>query len=439
MREDAAGRLNVAARSGRRASRRPWLRRAICASAAVLLAVTTAACGSSETAGHTITVTKTVVRHTRPIAEAPAQTSLPHAANTRKVPLDQMLGQMIVSPYAGSSPPPALLARVRAGEVGGVILFSANTAGGEASTRAQIAALQVAASAGGKPPLLIMTDQEGGEVRRLTWARPFLAAAEMRSTTVAHAEGAAAGEALRAVGVNLDLAPVSDVVRVTNSFLGMRSFGDEPLAVSERACAFAGGLATAGVGYTLKHFPGLGRALGDTDNEPVTIQASAEEIRSDYEAYIRCASNPDGLVMVSNAAYPTLTGDSTPAVMSPEIYKIELGQVVGYNGVTISDALGAGALARESAPAERAIDAGLDLALYAGTEEESTNAYMALREDLRTGGIPRSRVEQAYKAIMALKVEVAGATPETAANYSPAAPYPEYVGTPKTISPEKGK
>jgi beta-N-acetylhexosaminidase len=408
--------------------------------AAVVLAATVAGCGGSETVGHTITVTKTVIRHTKPtIAKAPKTRPSQSSAHAESVPVNQMLGQMIVSPYAGDTPPPALLDRVRAGGVGGVILFSENTAGGEASTRAQIRELQAAASAGGKPPLLIMTDQEGGEVRRLTWAPPFLAAADMRSAEVAQAEGAATGRALREVGVNLDLAPVSDVVHVANSFLGTRSFGDEPLPVSERACAFASGLASAGVGYTLKHFPGLGRALGDTDNESVTINASAQELRTDYATYVLCASNPNGVVMVSNATYPALTGNSTPAVMSPEIYKTELGQIVGYHGVTISDALGAGALAHEADPAERAIDAGLDLALYAGTEDESVNAYLGLREDLRTGGIPRNRVEDAYNAIMALKAKIAGAAPQTTANYSQASSYPEDIGPPETISPEKGK
>lgn len=402
----------------------------------MLLTATLASCGESKPTGQTITVTKTVVRHAKPIAKAPAKASSRPTTASNKAPIDQMLGQMIVSPYAGSSPPPALLDRVRSGEVGGVILFSENTAGGETATRSEIAELQAGASAGGKPPLLIMTDQEGGEVRRLTWAPPFLAAADMRSAAVAQTEGAATGRALRAVGVNLDLAPVSDVVRVANSFLGTRAFGDEPLAVSERACAFANGLASTGVGYTLKHFPGLGRALGDTDNEPVTINASAQELRADYEPYVRCASNPDGVVMVSNATYPALTGNSTPAVMSPKIYSTELGQVVGYDGVTISDALGAGALAHESNPAERAIDAGLDLALYAGTEAESVDAYATLREDVRAGTIPRGRIENAYNAIMALKAEVAGAAAQAAAGYSQASSYP---GAPETIRPEKGK
>jgi beta-N-acetylhexosaminidase len=400
-----------------------------------------AACGGSggaDSTGRTLTITKTVVRPTK-IAKPIRSKTTPKRSVASSVPVDAMLGQMIVTAYSGSSPSETLLDRIRAGQVGGVILFSENTAGGEASTRSEVAQLQAAASAGGRPPLLIMTDQEGGEVKRLTWAPPWHAAQEMRSAPLAESEGTATGRALRAVGVNLDLAPVADVERVANSFLGTRSFGDESLEVAERACAFAEGLASAGVGFTLKHFPGLGRALGDTDLEPVTINASASELREDYEAYLSCASNPNGVVMVSNGTYPSLTGTSLPAVMSPEIYKTELGEIVGYHGVTISDALGASALAHEPAPAENAIDAGLDLALYAGTEGESVNAYTTLREDVRAGGIPRNRVEEAYNAIIALKTKVAGGAPQTTANDSQSSSYPENVGAPETISPEKGK
>lgn len=351
---------------------------------------------------------------------------------------------MIVTSYRGSSPSAALLERIRAGEVGGVILFSENTAGGETSTRAQIAELQAAASDGGHPPLLIMTDQEGGEVKRLTWAPPWRAAAEMRSAAVAQAEGAATARALRAVGVNLDLAPVADVERVANSFLGTRSFGDESIAVAGRACGFADGLAAEGVGFTLKHFPGLGRALGNTDLEPVTITASASELRADYEAYLVCASSPDGVVMVSNASYPSLTGTSTPAVISPEIYNTELAQVVGFNGVTISDDLEASALAHEPDRARLSINAGLDLALYAQAEEASADAYETLRRDVDNGAIPRTRIEAAYNAIIALKTSVAGLAPQAQGNESQASSYPGYIGSenvgaPKTISPEKGK
>lgn len=406
--------------------------------ASVLIAATVviAGCGGSEKVGTTIVVTKTIPH--KAVIKAPA-TKTPTRTPATTVPVNEMLGQMIVSTYAGRAPSPAILDRVRAGDVGGIILFGENTAGGQSSTRSAISELQAAARAGNKPPLLIMADQEGGEVRRLTWAPPVLSAAAMRSATVAQAEGVATGRALQAVGVNLDLAPVSDVVHVSNSFLGTRSFGDEPLEVSERACAFAEGLAAAGVGYTLKHFPGLGRALGNTDLEPVTITAPASELRPDYETYVRCASTPHGVVMVSNASYPAVTGDSTPAVLSHEIYHTELAQVVGFTGVTISDDLGAGALAHEVSPAERAINAGLDLALYAGAEGQSASAYQTLRDDVQTGGIPRSRVEDAYNAIMTLKTRVAGAAPQTASVGNQASSYPESVGEPETVTPEKEK
>ena len=90
----------------------------------------------------------------------------------------------------------------------------------------------------------------------------------------------------------MDLAPVADVERVSNSFLGTRSFGSDPSVVESRACAFAQGLQSEGVAYTLKHFPGLGRATSSTDTGPVTIDASATEIRHDYLPYSACADSP---------------------------------------------------------------------------------------------------------------------------------------------------
>ena len=73
------------------------------------------------------------------------------------------------------------------------------------------------------------------------------------------------GDALRALGINVDLAPVADVAGPTASFLGTRTFSDSPDTVAQAACGFASGLAQGGVGATLKHFPGLGRAPGNTD------------------------------------------------------------------------------------------------------------------------------------------------------------------------------
>jgi beta-N-acetylhexosaminidase len=283
-----------------------------------------------------------------------------------------------------------------------VILFADNLLGPQ-TTRALTQELQRAATAGGNPPLLVTTDQEGGSVRRLSWAPPALSAEAMSSSTIARNEGEAAGRALRSVGINVDLAPVADVLHERESFLGTRTFGSDPLVVGARACAFASGLTAAGVGFTLKHFPGLGRAPADTDTQAVTVDAPAIALRADYRAYRDCGAQPNALVMVSNAAYPSLTGSSLPAVLSPEIYSRELPGAIGGAPVTISDDLQTPGILDLSHPARQAIEAGLDLLMYAQTESGSSQAYSQLLTLARTGGIRHTRIHEAYEAVQAYK------------------------------------
>ncbi|MHB8533151.1 MAG: glycoside hydrolase family 3 N-terminal domain-containing protein [Solirubrobacteraceae bacterium] len=318
------------------------------------------------------------------------------------------IGEMIVARFAGPTPPASLLARIREGQVGGVILFGENVTGGREATQALTAELQAAATAGRRSPLLIMADQEGGEVKRLTWAPPALAPARMTSTNIAAAEGQAAGSALRSAGINLDLAPVADVEHFATSFLGSRAFGDDSSQVTLRACAFAQGLAAAGVGYTLKHFPGLGRATSNTDLGPTVIEAGAEQLRQDYQPYLACGHEPQALIMVSSGTYPALASRQTPAVLAQGTYATELG-VAGVGGTpTISDDLEAGALRQQTAVAVRAADAGLDLLLFAGTEGGSERGYAELLAAAQRGEVPVGRIAAADAAIARLKQTIAG-------------------------------
>lgn len=309
---------------------------------------------------------------------------------------------MMVARFAGTSPSPALLARVRAGEVGGVILLADNFSQGLAAARTVIDELQRAARQGGNPPLLVMTDQEGGRVSRLP-GPPTLAPSEMTSTAVAFAQGQATGRLLRGAGVNVDLAPVADVDRIPGSFLGTRSFGTSVTGVAASACAFANGIASEHVAYTLKHFPGLGRATHSTDAAPVTIDATPDELRSDYAPYTACGRKPMAMVMISSAIYPSLTGP-LPAVMSPLTYERELPiATAGPRAITISDDLQAAGVADQVAPARHAINAGLDLVMYAGTELASADAYARLLDEARSGLLSKTRIKAAYDAIVALK------------------------------------
>lgn len=327
-----------------------------------------------------------------------------HSAADRT--LARALGETIVSRMSGTAPSAALLEHVRAGRLGGVILFAENFAAGTAAAARAIAELQRAARAAGTWPLLVMTDQEGGEVRRLADAPPRLAPREMASAQVAFAEGLAAGRALDGVGVNVDLAPVADVEQLARSFLGTRSFGASPQLVGERACAFARGLAEAGVDYTLKHFPGLGTAPSSTDAGPVSVGTPAATLRANYAAYRLCGHGARALVMISSASYPSLSGEETPAVDSRETYGVELARA-GVHAVTISDDMQAGALAGLERPAERALAAGLDVLLYAQSEQVAGEAYEKLHAELRDGGLNAARVREAAAEVTRLKAGLA--------------------------------
>lgn len=323
-----------------------------------------------------------------------------------KLGLAKALGQTLAGSYLGAAPPQALLGRIRRGELGSVILFAGNVAGGITRTRAAVDRLQRAAQGGGNPPLLVMTDQEGGIVRRLP-GPPDRAAAAMASAAAAQAQGKATGKSLRKAGVNFDLAPVADVKRVKGSFLGTRAFGSDPVRVAQRACAFAAGLRSAGVGAALKHFPGLGRAGGNTDDGRITITASAARIRGDYTPYARCAGASRTAVMMSSATYPKLLGAGAPAVLTGAAYARELGRAgVPDSTLTISDDLNAAAISGRQRPAHRALTAGLDLLLYAGDPGASAFAYTKLLAELKAGDLSETRVRNAAAAVLRFKAQL---------------------------------
>jgi beta-N-acetylhexosaminidase len=160
------------------------------------------------------------------------------------------------------------------------------------------------------------------------------------------------------------------------------------------------------VAYTLKHFPGLGLATGNTDLGSVSITAPAGSLRSSYRAYELCGGGALGLVMISSASYPGL-GVSVPAVMSPAIYQRELRSALPRGApLTISDDLQSPAIESQAAPARRAIRAGLDLLLYAQTEQGSAFAYAKLLAEARAGAIPAGLLRAADRRIRALKARL---------------------------------
>jgi beta-N-acetylhexosaminidase len=297
--------------------------------------------------------------------------------------------------------------RVRDGLVGGVILFpTVDPVSGEVdvgSLRASVRRLQAVAQRAHEPPLLVATDQEGGTVKRFPAGPPGRAPADLETPASAHREGAATGRYLRGVGVNVDLAPVLDLAH-PGSAMGSRSFGPDPAAVSRLGSAFAAGLQDQGVAATAKHFPGLGRSAISTDESSSAIDASRADLRSDLQPFEAAADAGVDLVMVGLASYPAY-GAQGPAALSRPVVQGLLRGRLGYEGVVITDDLGAGALT-ESAPraAVTATAAGADVLLFA--LERNPRVLDALTGAVRRGQINAADLRSSCARLIALRESV---------------------------------
>ena len=325
----------------------------------------------------------------------PAGTSVvtqpPAAGGAASGSLERAVGRMIMTGYTGVYPSADTLRRARTGQIGGVILMGENVG---AQTPAAISALQAAAVAGTGHRLVVATDQEGGTVKRFPQVGPYLPASRIGPAT-ARAQGAATGKGLASVGVNTDLAPVADVGHA-GSFMGTRAFASTPSGTAQSACRFMQGLNDGGVNATLKHFPGLGYAVKNTDFAASRVTASAAALRADLLPYTSCRPQ---LVMVSNASYPAL-GSPGPAVFSSELINGLLRGQLGFSGVVISDSLTATSVTSPTT-AVRAVQAGVDMLLYIDPAI-SALAYQKVLGAARSGQIPRANVRASASRIAEL-------------------------------------
>ena len=296
------------------------------------------------------------------------------------------------------------LTRVRHGKMGGVVLLGNGWL--TRSTAATVTSeLQQAACTRGEP-LLIAVDQEGGMVRRLAWAPPTEAPAEMPSPSAARAQAAGAAAALRSVGIDIDFAPVVDTPSSPRNFLGSRAFSRSRSWNAKLAHSFVGGLEANGIAATAKHFPGLGLASGNTDHGRIVIGSASWKLRQGLLPFQSAIGAGVKLVMISTAIYPKLDASGKPAAFSSKIVNGLLRKTLGFEGVTVTDSLTAPAANRIPHTATRAMLAGSDLLIF-GAESASERGYSTLLGDAADSPRLRARLTQAAARIRALKAWVA--------------------------------
>ncbi|MQY18530.1 glycoside hydrolase family 3 N-terminal domain-containing protein [Nocardia macrotermitis] len=294
-------------------------------------------------------------------------------------------GRRVIYSYKGTQPPAELFTLASKSQVGGVIFFADNIA--SAQQLAEVAAELRKAS---PVPLMLTTDQEGGQVNRLPGG-PGASAKQVgaagNSVAAANAQAAGAAHVLAAANLDANLAPVLDVYRSAGDFLDryQRSYSNRPEVVAGCGEAYVRTLQGSRISACAKHFPGLGAAPAgaNTDERPVTITLSAQELTGvDMVPFDRAIGAGVAHVMMSWAVYSGLDANR-PAGMSPIVVQNYLRQRLGFRGLVVSDALEAGALANYGSTGNRAIaadKAGVDLLCCSSRDiEQGKEAAQALR------------------------------------------------------------
>jgi beta-N-acetylhexosaminidase len=325
-----------------------------------------------------------------PIA-TPDRTAACLSRNLAEMTEEQRVGQLFLLGVGGDRLSPGEIAAIETYHLGSTWLVNWRTGGSEVirPLTAEIQALATESNTHGIG-FLVGADQEGGQIQRLTgpgFSRiPSALEQGGLSTAILQADAAEWGRELKAAGVNLNFAPVMDVVPpgadATNAPIGalQREYGHDPTTVGSHGAAVIRGMAQAGIATTLKHFPGLGRVAGNTDTVAGVVDSTTTADDPYLEAFRAGIQAGAPFVMVSLATYSAID-PGHPAVFSSTIMGTLLRSQLGFDGVVVSDDLGAAASVSSLAPGGRAtafIAAGGDLMIVAGADSASKMAAAVL-------------------------------------------------------------
>lgn len=337
-----------------------------------------------------------------PTTTTVAPTTTTTSTTTTTVPVDVRLlaHSVLMVGLPGPELDEGTAAALAAGTLG-VVLFAHNIEGA-----GQLRSLTGAAACAATGPLLVAVDQELGPVARLRGlVTPLPSTAEAMAMSPLELEltGQLLGEEMLALGVNVDLAPVVDVVQGPNPVLADRHLGGDPALVGELGAGFVRGLQQAGVIAVPKHFPGHGRSTTDPHGVVTLIDASMEELAAvDFPPFEAVFAAGAMAVMVGHPIYEALDAD-LPASLSPAVLAL-LRDRFHFDGVAVTDSLSMAGVTAGREPGDVAVAAlvaGADLLLVVDPAQvEDTVA--AIVAAVATGGLPLERLQEASARVLRL-------------------------------------
>lgn len=291
--------------------------------------------------------------------------------------------------------------------VGGIILFDRNMESKD-QVKSLITDINKTGKSAGLTPLFIGIDQEGGAVARMEdQLIKVPPAEEVGKESVEQAASLAkqVGTELKDLGFNINFAPVAD--------LGLtygRSFSTNPDEVVRYASAVGKAYEEAGLWYSYKHFPGIGKTdvdlHADTSVVPVPKETLLNEDTKVFVDLIKQSKPNTYAIMVSHAMYPQIDPDH-PSSLSKAIITDWLRKDMGYNGVVVTDDMDMGALAKHYTFGDMAVQsilAGSDILLVCHEYEHMQEAYNGLMKAVKDGRISKERLDESVKRILLMKM-----------------------------------
>lgn len=291
--------------------------------------------------------------------------------------------------------------------VGGIILFDRNMESKD-QVKSLVTDINKTGKSAGLTPLFIGIDQEGGAVARMEdQLIKVPPAEELGKEPIEQAVSLAkqSGTELKDLGFNINFAPVAD--------LGLtygRSFSTNPDEVVRYASAVGKAYDEAGLWYSYKHFPGIGKTdvdlHADTSVVPVSKETLLNEDTKVFVDLIKQSKPNTYAIMVSHAMYPQIDADH-PSSLSKVLITDWLRKDMGYNGVVVTDDMDMGALAKHYTFGDMAVQsilAGSDILLVCHEYEHMQEAYNGLMKAVKDGRISKERLDESVKRILLMKM-----------------------------------
>lgn len=336
----------------------------------------------------------------------------------KQMTLEEKVGQMMMGGFDGPQPNEDVRRLIQEGHFGSIILFAYNDNVKDPVQTAQLTnrLQEMAQQTRLGIPLLIATDQEGGVVARLTTGATELpgnmALGASRDERLVYQAGEITAKELRAIGIQMNLAPDLDVnVNPDNPVIGVRSFAEKPELVAKMGQKAIQAMQKNRVIATAKHFPGHGDTNVDSHLGLPVINKSLEELEKvELVPFKKAIESKVDAIMTAHISVPAL--DPTPdlpATLSKPILTGLLREKMGYQGIIITDSMTMAGVANYFGgvpkAAVKAVDAGADIILLTPslTTDEQLEVHQAIVDAVRDGTLSEKRIDQSVRRILSAK------------------------------------